>query len=419
MASVNPHDPLVHSGQDDGYDPSVASQWNPEHQDLVSAISYNDDGQRMATSSADHRIKVWDIDRTESKFKLLDTFKAHDGEILETQWLASIVAQALGSVGTDFKLKIWVEDVSSQPNSGRRFSCVFSYSNPSLVPFASLSFKTSLYIETTLAILSSDGRMRIFTTANEPDALTDWTEHSTFSVCEPPARGDETAFKVSFHPDSCPHWNLMGAGLASTAISMVVAAMGTSKVYRTNADGRFYLAAELPGHKGIVRDVAWRPEAMLGCDFVATTAKDSRVRLFRVSVKNAPDLVTSVLRHQEAQLAVNAGHEGPASGITARPSSAAGDIGSQHQPSGIGAGLQGGMTAMDQAGLGVGLVEEVAQCVQELPASIGMQWRIKWSSSRAKQLFTAGDDGEVRVWAPAATKDSETTYELFGVINEE
>jgi WD40 repeat protein len=67
----------------DNYDPNRGRSFNPGHQDLVTNISYNLFGSRMVTASSDHRIKAWDLNKHSKKFDLVDTWKAHDAEVLE------------------------------------------------------------------------------------------------------------------------------------------------------------------------------------------------------------------------------------------------------------------------------------------------------------------------------------------------
>ena len=51
------------------------------HLDVVLAVDFNFYGTRMATASADHRVKVYD--RKEDTWNLVDTFGAHDAEITD------------------------------------------------------------------------------------------------------------------------------------------------------------------------------------------------------------------------------------------------------------------------------------------------------------------------------------------------
>jgi nucleoporin SEH1 len=51
------------------------------HQDLVLAVDFNYFGTRMVTASSDHRLKVWD--KKDDSWALVDSWKAHDAEIVD------------------------------------------------------------------------------------------------------------------------------------------------------------------------------------------------------------------------------------------------------------------------------------------------------------------------------------------------
>lgn len=52
------------------------------HKDMVEAAAYNIYGNRIALGAADGRIKVFDKIR-DGTWKLCDTWRAHDAEVLE------------------------------------------------------------------------------------------------------------------------------------------------------------------------------------------------------------------------------------------------------------------------------------------------------------------------------------------------
>lgn len=51
------------------------------HHDLVLAVDFNYFGTRMVTSSSDHRLKVWD--KKDDSWSLVESWKAHDAEIVD------------------------------------------------------------------------------------------------------------------------------------------------------------------------------------------------------------------------------------------------------------------------------------------------------------------------------------------------
>ncbi|KAK4241942.1 WD40-repeat-containing domain protein [Achaetomium macrosporum] len=90
------------------------------HQDLVQAVAFNGHGDRCATGSVDGRIRVFNRHK-DGTWRLCDTWAAHASEILEIQWLPTIIyPNLLASLGIEGRFKLWAEDPSAA--QGRRFS---------------------------------------------------------------------------------------------------------------------------------------------------------------------------------------------------------------------------------------------------------------------------------------------------------
>ena len=56
--------------------------------DIVLAVSFNFSGTRIALCSADHKIRVYDIDGEDS-WALIDIWRGHDAEILDARLMSS------------------------------------------------------------------------------------------------------------------------------------------------------------------------------------------------------------------------------------------------------------------------------------------------------------------------------------------
>ena len=108
------------------------------------------------------------------------------------------------------------------------------------------------------------------------------------------------SFRVRFDPNPEPCYTALRAGVPSDALGLVVAAMDTVKVYRSrdvvttsygvqSTKKEFYLAAEVPGHRGLVRDVAWAPGNIRGYDIIATACQDGYARVFRLETPYSED----------------------------------------------------------------------------------------------------------------------------------
>lgn len=180
------------------------------------------------------------------------------------------------------KFKLWAEDSTSPPLSGRRFREIYKLVSPVRTPYVSLDFK-NLDLDTWLALITRDGLLTVLEPV-APDNLSEWNQVDQWRVCPIPPRGEETSFKLSFHHDPLDTTHTISDGaVPKKTLSLVVAVNDTVKIYRTGAfDQRFYHAIELPGHGGLVRDVAWANGSVRGFDLIATACKDGYVRVFEV-----------------------------------------------------------------------------------------------------------------------------------------
>lgn len=60
-------------------------EFEPSHNDRVTALDINFDGTRILTASADHRLKVWERDPETAETILTDTWTAHDADIRDVR----------------------------------------------------------------------------------------------------------------------------------------------------------------------------------------------------------------------------------------------------------------------------------------------------------------------------------------------
>lgn len=151
---------------------------------------------------------------------------------------------------------------------------------PQRHPFVSLDFR-NIDLESWLAVITRDGYLMVMEPVS-PDTLADWQPLDQFRVCTAPQRGEETSFKVQFHHDPTDITHSVLPSSDRKSLSLVVAAMDTVKIYRTDANRRFYHAIELTGHGGLVRDISWANGSVRGYDLIASGCKDGFVRVFEV-----------------------------------------------------------------------------------------------------------------------------------------
>ncbi len=282
------------------------------------------------------------------------------------------MGEVLASIGEDNKFKVWEEDPTEAPNSGRRFKCIYSQQTKFRVPYVSFDIR-SYYFETYIALISRDGYLTLME-PTDSDSLGNWKEIDQFYVCTPPSRGEEAGFRVSFHQEPLPCYNAIAAGLDKNALSLAVAAMDTVKVYRATKlpgkDYQLYLAAELTGHGGLIRDVAWADGSLRGTDHIASACKDGFIRIFEVSTPMPSDQNPTPQDHTSQSNAAS----------TTNGSSSS--TGTRNVPSGIGAGLagasrtDGAMHRREDYGC---KVKHTWKEVAALNNHHGAVWRVKFS----------------------------------------
>lgn len=373
------------------------------HKDMVEAASFNCYGTRFALGAADGKIKVFDRLRN-GAWSLCDSWVAHNGEILEIHWLPpTIHPNLVASIATDGKFRLWAEDPTIPPLNGRRFNSrsnkpVYEMRSTSRAPYLSFAVKHNPETRATyLALLDRSALLTVYEN-DEPENITSWTQIDQFLVCEKPARGEEVAFKVAFDPNLEPCYAAIREGLPRDSLGLIIAGMNTARVWRTKvishdvslgsgSTREFYRAADLPQHKGLVRDVAWASGSIRGYDICATVCKDGLVRIFEV--RTPP---------RDAQEPDNMpyGDFPPTKTGSSRTS-----LELHRGPSGIGAGLatvRSGPSGNRQTGNPQpGQVQHVVTEVARLDGHHGPVWRCKFDDD-GQMLGTTGDDGKLLLW---------------------
>lgn len=353
------------------------------HQDLVLAVDFNYFGTRMVTASSDHRLKVWD--KKDDSWSLVESWKAHDAEIVDVKWNGPFMGEVVGSIGEDGRCKLWQEDVTEVPMSGNRFKLITNLSSTTHAPFMSLDFKNIMQ-ETWLALITRDGLMTVYEPQDQ-SSLNEWTvlAERWVSDNDPPERQDEVGFKVVFHKEKLPCWTAIMAGLDRKSLSLAVAAMKSVYVFRTDKSKRFFQVAKLEGARQIIRDVAWANGSMRGYDILATASKDGMIRIYELSTPSAEGPLAS---GTPSNLVVP-------EPVSPRPGPR------KNAPSGIGAGLAGASKPPEISHDNEpGRIRQVSKLTDELSNHHGAVWRVAFSQM-GDLLVTTGDDASIRTWKKA------------------
>ncbi|KAF2877577.1 WD40-repeat-containing domain protein [Massariosphaeria phaeospora] len=353
------------------------------HQDLVLAVDFNYFGTRMVTASSDHRLKVWD--KKDDAWTLVESWKAHDAEIVDVKWNGPFMGEVIGSIGEDGRCKLWQEDATEVPMSSSRFKLITNLISQTNAPFMSLDFKNIMQ-ETWLALITRDGHLSVYEPLDQ-SSLNEWTLLGERWVCQdsPPERQEEVGFKVVFHKEKLPCWTAIMAGLDRKALSLAVAAMKDILIFRTDKAKRLYLVTKLQGARQIIRDLAWANGSMRGYDIIAAASKDGAIRIYELSTP----------RSDKSSASSSAVTETIPTPPASRPH--------KNAPSGIGAGLAGALKAPEAVHgneQDPGRIRQIAKLVDELTNHHGAVWRVAFSQM-GDLLVSTGDDASIRTWKKA------------------
>lgn len=380
------------------------------HRDIVESCAFNFYGTRYATGSADGKIKVYNRHH-DGEWSLCDTWGAHNGgEILELQWLPPVIhPNLIASIGTDGRFKLWVEDPTLPPNKGRRFNSqnnrpVWETRSHTRASFLSFAVKHNAETRHTyIALLDRDAQLIIYEN-EEPENMTAWTEMDRVNVCEKPGRGEEVSFKVAFDPNLEPCYKAIREGVPRDSLGLIVASMNKASVWRTkevahavtlgtSSTKELYLAAELRGHRGLVRDVAWAVGNIRGWDEVGTACKDGVVRVFKVVAGKGAEGDSNGGRKGEFERV-------PEKMVVQNSAQMAIENGAKHVPSGIGAGLAGqrpNRSRQQEAQGKDGSVIHAAKEISKLEANRAPVWKVEFDAD-GQMLGSTGDDGKLMMW---------------------
>lgn len=257
-----------------------------------------------------------------------------------------------------------------------------------------------------LAYISSDGVVRV-EEALEPHNIQRWNNIEEFRVIdEPPLREVETSFCLAYCPS---RWG---------GEQLVVGAMDKARIYRHNNQGKYKPAEELPGHRGLVRDVSWAPNLGRGYHLIATASKDHKVRIFRLtdsrntfSSKASGTRPPSRSRDHSSNTRQSNTNEKiertPSMGLTREKSGLGGSLGTGSQSNVHLSSSTGGQQQQQQSEEDITMLAEIQETRElqgfdvELIADFDDHrrevWRVEWNAT-GTILSSAGDDGKIRLW---------------------
>lgn len=254
----------------------------PGHQDLITDSSYDFYGARLATSSIDHTIKVFDRQK-DGEWTPNDSWRAHDGAVVKLSWARPQFFQLIASASHDCTVKIWEESADDPLGSGRRWRPRYTMTDFK-GPVYDVEFSpNSSFLK--LAAIAADGVLRIYE-ALDPNNLTSWAQVSEVPLLNHPvSRQLQSSFSLSWAPS--------GKGNA-----FVVSVLEDAVIFRLEGDNNNYVrAGELSQHRGLIRDIEWSPSIGRSYSYIATACKDGYVRIFHIQGNEPPKLVHESAEH--------------------------------------------------------------------------------------------------------------------------
>jgi len=248
-----------------------------QHEDLIHDLAYDYYGRRIATSSADQKIKIWDQDEATGAWTCSAEWKAHSGSVWKVTWAHPEFGQVLASCSYDRTVIIWeeVEDAQGKKKWIKKRELVDSRESVSDIKFAPrhTGFK--------LATCSEDGFVRIYEAA-------DIMELSHWNLVE--------EFEASKGGAKCLAYNPSPFGLTS----LVVGSKDSLRVWEYSEQYRKWQSeVALTGHTDAINDVAWAPNLGRSYQLIATASKDGTARIWRLTGERPKYQVTEIARLED------------------------------------------------------------------------------------------------------------------------
>ena len=91
---------------------------NAEFRDTITDISYDHFGHRLALSSTDHTIQIWDLGQ-DGTYQLTSKFRSHSGSVWKVTWAHPEFGQILATCSLDRTAIIWEEVLDATVDTKR------------------------------------------------------------------------------------------------------------------------------------------------------------------------------------------------------------------------------------------------------------------------------------------------------------
>lgn len=246
---------------------SVINKIDSNHDDLVHDAQANYLGTRLATCGADSKVKIFELNGSESK--LLVELNGHEGPVWGLDWAHPEFDDLLATCSYDRKVIIWKEtngDWQKHSEHKQHDSSV------NCVQWAPREYGLML------ACASSDGSISVLRYTDDGDwesrKIPQAHSHGVNAISwAPPISSVSTIYKNTEAPDTS---TMSRSILIKRFVSGGCDSL--AKIWRYREEEETWVEEKtLEAHSDWVRDVAWAPSIGLSKWFIATCSQDKKV----------------------------------------------------------------------------------------------------------------------------------------------
>lgn len=329
---------------------------NAEFRDTITDISYDHFGHRLALSSTDHTIQIWDLSQ-DGSYQLTSKFRSHSGSVWKVTWAHPEFGQMLATCSLDRTAIVWEEVLDATIDTKRSSNQTSHWAKRATLVDSRTSLTDIRFAPKHLGLMlvtcATDGHVRIY---EAPDItnLSHWSLKEEFNC------------KMAC---SSITWNQSRIHAPMLAVGSDDANNPTQKVliYEYNDHLRRWIKADsVASATDPVHDLSFAPYIGRSYHLLGIASKNVQIVTIKPiqvnNTANAASFSTSSTMHPQSD-ALNHHHQSVAASATM-----------MSQPPRF-------------------EIKTVAQFDDHL----SQVWRVSWNIT-GTILASSGDDGTVRMW---------------------
>ncbi|WWC69711.1 uncharacterized protein I206_103654 [Kwoniella pini CBS 10737] len=259
------------------------------HADLVTHVTYDFYGERLATCSADQKIMIF-RKTPDNTWDRETGWKAHDAPILHLSFSHPVHGSLLASSSHDRSVRIW-EEPTGRERDGRwieRAVLTGAKGSVKQVEFGTADSGS----EPRVATISTDSYLRIYTSADP--SLSDWTLLQPIYIPSLPQPGstDETPVENSSSSNELANggWGLSwckerwwGSIIAAfSGISPIIKILSIPQDSSSSSTSLIFLNPPQNSSQAPLTSISWAPSCGRAYHLIASGSRDGTVRIWRL-----------------------------------------------------------------------------------------------------------------------------------------